>query len=55
MVSREGNPLKLPIWISSQGGREWLALTAVTELTTHTHAHSHTMTHSRQEREVVYS
>lgn len=41
MVSKVGNPLKLSIWISSKGGREWLALTAVTELATHTQTHAH--------------
>lgn len=46
MVSRVGNPLKISIWISSQGGREWLAFAAVTELTTHTYTNTQKDTHN---------
>lgn len=55
MVARMGNPLKISIWISSKGGRKWLAFAAVTGLTTHTHTptNTHTMSHPKQEKEVV--
>lgn len=46
MVSRVGSPPKVSIWISSQGGNEWLTPSAVTELTAHWRAHTHVCTYT---------